>query len=79
MSFETFSEFLQMGGHALYVWLSYGVGVFILIFIYIQPILARKSIIRDLYQRQRRGSQSAKQANNEITQDKQVVMNEPKA
>ena len=25
MSFETFADFLHMGGHALYVWLSFGV------------------------------------------------------
>ena len=25
MSFETFADFLHMGGHALYVWMSFGV------------------------------------------------------
>jgi heme exporter protein D len=27
MQFDSLSEFLYMGGHGLYVWLSYGVGV----------------------------------------------------
>jgi heme exporter protein D len=70
LNFETFTEFLQMGGHALYVWLSYGVGLGILLFIYIQPILARRSIIQDLYQRQRRDDQHNKQSNEDIVQEK---------
>ena len=56
--FESFSEFLMMGGHALYVWLSYGMGLIVILFIYIQPILARKEIIKELAQRQRREAQS---------------------
>ncbi|WP_068750299.1 heme exporter protein CcmD, partial [Oleiphilus sp. HI0123] len=27
MSFDSFSEFLNMGGHGLYVWLCYGIGL----------------------------------------------------
>jgi heme exporter protein D len=30
MSFESWSEFLAMGGHGLYVWLSYGAAVIII-------------------------------------------------
>lgn len=30
MSFESWSEFLAMGGHARYVWLSYGLAVLVL-------------------------------------------------
>lgn len=30
--FATFADFLQMGKHGLYVWLSYGIGVFLLIY-----------------------------------------------
>jgi heme exporter protein D len=47
-----------MGGHGLYVWLSYGVGLFIILLVYIQPILARRSIIQTLSQRQRREVQN---------------------
>ena len=68
MSFETFTEFLLMGGHALYVWLSYGVGLFIILLVYIQPILARRSIIQELAQRQRRDVQNNKVSNEEVAQ-----------
>ena len=64
MNFESFTEFLLMGGHGLYVWLSYGVGLFIIVLVYIQPILARRSIIQELSQRQRREAQN--KASNEV-------------
>ena len=69
MSFETFSDFLLMGFHALYVWLSYGVGLFVIMLICIQPILARKSIIQDLSQRQRREAQKNKEQTETNAQD----------
>ena len=59
MNFENLSEFLLMDGHALYVWLSYGMGLFIILLTYIQPVLARKSIIQELSQRQRREAKAS--------------------
>jgi len=70
LNFETFTEFLLMGGHALYVWLSYGVGLFIILLVYIQPILARRSIIQELSQRQRRDAQDNKVSNEEVAQER---------
>jgi len=70
LNFETFTEFLLMGGHALYVWLSYGVGLFIILLIYIQPIFARRSIIQELSQRQRRDAQDNKVSNEAVAQEK---------
>lgn len=58
LSFDSFSAFMSMGGHGLYVWLSYGVGVLVLVLSYVSPILRRKSLIRELAQRQRRELQS---------------------
>jgi len=59
LNFENLSEFLLMDGHALYVWLSYGMGLFIILLTYIQPVLARKSIIQELSQRQRREAKAS--------------------
>ena len=59
MNFDNFSDFLLMDGHALYVWLSYGMGLFIILLTYIQPVLARKSIIQELSQRQRREAKAS--------------------
>ena len=37
-----------MGGYAFYVWTSYGITLFVLLLIFVMPMLARKQIIKDL-------------------------------
>lgn len=54
MAFESFSEFLNMGGHGLYVWLSYALGLAVIIANLSFPVLQTKKIERDLRRRQRR-------------------------
>lgn len=54
MSFESFDAFINMGGHGLYVWLSYGVGLCIFLIAFIAPIIKRKSVLKELSQLQRR-------------------------
>ncbi len=54
MSFESFSDFLAMGGHGLYVWLCYGVGLTVFVIALMQPKLQRKNIVRDIQQGIRR-------------------------
>jgi heme exporter protein D len=56
VSFDSFSAFLEMGGHALYVWLSYAVGTLLLVLNLIAPARARNRLLRELWQRQRRRS-----------------------
>jgi len=43
-----------MGGHGLYVWLCYGVSLFIFVVISIQPVLAKINLVKELKQIQRR-------------------------
>jgi len=45
MYFDSFSEFLAMGGHGLYVWVAYGLTAVIFIFNLITPIFKRKRLI----------------------------------
>ena len=47
MYFDSFSDFLAMGNHALYVWLSYGFFVLILVWIVIDLRLHRKSNLKN--------------------------------
>ncbi len=54
MSFNSFSEFLSMGGHGLYVWLSYGLGAVILAANLILPQLARTRLLHEQKRRLRR-------------------------
>ncbi|MBK8973743.1 MAG: heme exporter protein CcmD [Hahellaceae bacterium] len=44
MPFESFSAFLQMGGHGLYVWLAYGVGAAFILYNLIAPRLRNREI-----------------------------------
>ena len=54
MQFETISEFIKMDGHGLYVWLSYAIGISILIGNLILPLFTRKELIKNLARRLRR-------------------------
>lgn len=55
MAFNSFGEFLAMGGHGLYVWLAYGVALGVLIFNLLSPKLIKKRLIEDMKRRERRG------------------------
>ncbi len=47
MSFESFAEFLAMGGHGLYVWLAYGSTVAVVLANVLSVRLARKRFLRE--------------------------------
>ena len=53
------SEFFNMGGYALYVWLSYGLTAVILIANVIIPKLREKQVKRDLIMRITRNEENA--------------------
>lgn len=61
MSFETFSDFIAMGGHGLYVWLCYGAGLIVLAGNLLGAKQARSRLLKDLMQKQRRDEQLKKQ------------------
>lgn len=44
--FDSISAFLDMGGHAIYVWSSYAFFAAVIAYNLIQPALARRKIIR---------------------------------
>ncbi|SIR05300.1 heme exporter protein CcmD [Marinobacterium stanieri] len=54
MSFSSFSEFLAMGGHGLYVWLSYGLGVAVILINLVLPWLQRNRLLAEQKRRLRR-------------------------
>ncbi len=54
MSFESFSDFLAMGGHGLYVWLSYGVAALIFLANVILPMKKKNEIVKKHVQRLKR-------------------------
>jgi len=54
MNFSSFSEFIAMGNHGLYVWTSYGVSLVVLILNVALPIMARRRYLQDEARRLRR-------------------------
>jgi len=54
MNFSSWHDFLYMGGHYLYVWLSYGIGVGGIAVTLVRPILARRRFFSQAAQRARR-------------------------
>ena len=48
MQFESFNEFLAMGGHGLYVWLAYGATLAVLLFSSIALRVARAKQLQAL-------------------------------
>ncbi|KQM55518.1 heme exporter protein CcmD [Pseudomonas edaphica] len=54
MNFNSFSEFLAMGHHGLYVWTAYGICLAVLALNVAAPILARKRYLQQEARRLRR-------------------------
>ncbi|MFD0966888.1 heme exporter protein CcmD [Seminibacterium arietis] len=58
MFFQSWSEFLNMGGYSFYVWLSYGISFVVVMMLIVKSMLAKKilfkEIKRDLEREQRR-------------------------
>ena len=57
MNFNSFSEFLAMGHHGVYVWSSYGISFAILLLKVVLPILARQRYLKNEARRLRREAQ----------------------
>ncbi|HAQ25986.1 MAG TPA: heme exporter protein CcmD [Pseudomonas sp.] len=54
MNFSSFSEFIAMGNHGLYVWTSYGISLAVLALNVVLPMLARRRYLQDEARRLRR-------------------------
>ncbi|AXY42026.1 heme exporter protein CcmD [Halomonas sp. JS92-SW72] len=54
MAFESFNEFIAMGGHAPYVWAAWGVTGALLVAIVLHARAERRQLLRNLQRRVRR-------------------------
>ena len=54
MSFDSWSEFLAMGGHGLYVWLSYGLSLAVVLANVLVTRSSRRRYLQELVDRSRR-------------------------
>ena len=59
MAFSSVSEFLAMGRHGFYVWLSYGLTAVIVVINIVQPIVRKRQLIKQHIQRLRREKKHA--------------------
>jgi heme exporter protein D len=58
MNFASFSEFLAMGNHGLYVWTAYGISLAVLALNVALPLLARRRYLQEEARRLRRETQT---------------------
>ena len=62
MEFSSLAEFIAMGKHGFYVWLSYGLTAVIIACVVMQPILHRRRLLKEQAQRLRREKRNAPSA-----------------
>ena len=63
MSFSSWSEFLQMGGYAFYVWTAYSLTVAVLGGAVLAPLLRYRRLRREAARRERREQRQAEVRN----------------
>ncbi len=68
MQFSSFSDFIAMGGHGFYVWLSYGVSTGLLLALILMSLTKHKNIIQQIKQRQKREQKLMQAAQKQQTQ-----------
>ena len=57
MQFDTWVEFIDMGGHGLYVWLSFAIAAGVISINLLQPWMAQKKLLESLQHKfQREGN-----------------------
>lgn len=54
MYFESFTEFLNMGGHGIYVWMAYGLSAVLLMVNVVLPILHKRQLVKEQVRKLRR-------------------------
>ena len=48
MFFQTWSDFLNMGGYGFYVWLSYGISLVAIVALIVQSKKQRKTVLQNV-------------------------------
>jgi heme exporter protein D len=65
--FDSLSEFIQMGGHGTYVWVSYLITLLVLVWLVISPLHRKRKLMQDVIRQQCR--EAARQKNADIVQN----------
>lgn len=51
--FDSFSSFMAMNGHGLFVWAAYGITFAVLVYLLVSPLLQRRRFLREQARQQR--------------------------
>jgi heme exporter protein D len=54
MQFDSFSDFLAMGGYGFYVWLSFGISAALILVLIFSSILSHKQVLKNIASQQLR-------------------------
>ncbi|MGV2873250.1 heme exporter protein CcmD [Colwellia sp. E150_009] len=54
MQFDSFSDFLAMGGYGFYVWLSFGISAALILVLIFNSILSHKQVLKNIASQQLR-------------------------
>jgi len=54
VSFESFADFIDMGGHGLYVWMSYAIALVVIVMNIVNPLMQKRQIFTEQARRLRR-------------------------
>lgn len=78
MQFNSFSDFINMGGYGFYVWLSFGAAALILSLLLISSKAGHQQIIRQIAKRKQREDKlrQAKSLRKQQNEQHKTVLNE---
>ncbi|WP_032092315.1 MULTISPECIES: heme exporter protein CcmD [Pasteurellaceae] len=54
MFFQSFDDFIHMGGYGFYVWLAYGISFIVILALIIQSIAGKRALFKDIKRQQQR-------------------------
>ena len=56
MFFQSWSDFIHMGGYGFYVWLSYGLSFIAIVALIIQSLMGKSAVLKSVKREQQRES-----------------------
>ncbi len=56
MFFESWSDFIQMGGYGFYVWLAYGISLLSILVLALQSLRGRNSVLTEVRRDEQRAA-----------------------
>lgn len=70
MQFDSFADFINMGGYGFYVWLSFGAGLVLILGLIIQSFVAHNSVKNTIAKKLMREQKLKKAAANQAAANK---------